>query len=81
MSKKESDMTSTSNTVVTVLESLIRRAWMAGSATFNLSDSSLTFEDIKGYANGRGFPVLKNSVGDPIVFRPKNWAKTRPTSL
>ena len=74
-------MTSTSNTVVTVLESLIRKAWMAGSATFNLSESSLTFDDVKGYANGRGMPVLRNSVGDITVYRPKNWANNRPTSL
>lgn len=70
-----------SNTITTVLESLIRKAWMAGSATFNLRDSSLTFDDVKGYANGRGMPVLRNSVGDPTVFRPKNWATNRPTSL
>lgn len=74
-------MTSTSNTIVTVLESLIRKAWYAGSATFNLSESSLTFEDIKGYANGRGMPVLRNSAGDATVYRPKNWAANRPTSL
>lgn len=71
----------TSNTIVTVLESLVRKAWMGGSATYSLSESSLTFEDVKAYANGRGMPVLRNSVGDPIVFRPKNWANNRPTSL